>query len=252
MHFLSPKLTLTSALLVCTWLTTTLPASTLAHWTFDNFSPGTRIDEVSGNGITLSAGANGMPKASHEAPSAAKIKASAVFTPDGGTGSHLMTASALPVFNFPQGQPFTIEGWFCLDALAETKPQTLVSNRGLPDGCTVAISQGKLLFQLQAGGQNLINLECLTTLKPQTWYFFAVSRGENGLLSASLYNEAGHVETVDSARAANGAINSSSKLYVGRRGDRQGAGDFLNGKISELRISDIQVPTGQLLFNAKK
>lgn len=249
---LSPPKIAAANLLVSCLFAGTLTASTLAHWTFDPFPPETRIGEVSSNGVTLSAGVNGMPKASKDGPSVGKIKASAAFAPDGGTGSHLVAPSVLPVFNFAQGQKFTIEGWFCLDSLNEATPQTIISNRGLPDGYTVAVSHGKLLFQLQAGGQNLINLEGRAALKPQTWYFFAVSRGENGLLHASLFSESGHVETVASTHAANGAINSSSKLYIGRRGERQGAGDFLNGKISELRISDTLVPPEQLLFNAKK
>ncbi len=227
-------------------------ADTVAHWKFDEPATKARIDKVTSNNHTLSALPNRGPRPSDAAPSAGSVKASAAFAPDGKTGIFLASDDVLAPLNFAGKQPFTIEGWFYLDALDPARPQAIISNRGKPDGFSVAIVQGKFLFQVQAGGTALVNLSGTTELDPKTWYYFVAARNENGQLSLSLFTESETVETVTSKQAAGEAIDSDSKTYIGRWGDRQGAGGFLNGKISEIRISNDILSPEKRLFAGKQ
>ncbi len=224
-------------------------AATIAHWTFDSFTSGSKITSVTSNEITLSANsttANREPTASDNVPSAHSDRSASAYITTG--EYYLGSSGVVSELNFAAGQAFTIEGWFNVNDVAAS--YSIFSNRGTGnDGYSIVMDKGKLTFQINDTPSGMRSLSTsAATVASSAWYYFAATRKNDGIVSLSLYGTSQGIETVtNSTWIVDGAINTDSKTYIGRGGDVVSSG--FKGYIGEIRISDTALTADQLLWS---
>ncbi|WP_043589301.1 LamG domain-containing protein [Geminisphaera colitermitum] len=229
----------------------TASAGTVVHWTFDSFAAGNNnIGSITSNGNTLSQSTvNARPSATATVPAAHSDRnISAQFS--AADKDCLVSDGVLTSLSFAASTAFTIEGWFNLSSL--TAPNAIVSNRGTTaigtPGFAVAVPDSDKKLQFRVGdGSTSQTVRTNFEIAADTWYFFAASRDTTGKLQLSVYDTTRLLGSWDSGSGlVSGALATNNPTAIGKAAHANDS--YLNGRISEIRISDGVLAADQLLW----
>lgn len=236
----------------------TASASTVAHYRFEDGSDGAAAAvavDSSANGYDL-LNANGAPVYSSDVPVSTIIPTggTSALSMDFGSGPNALAGTAGEGLSLVEFDDFTVEGWVKLNnpsgwqSMVARVDSGGLGQNGRPQALFLLLNNGidnTFWLELTTRENTTLLIRGGPVAKPDTWYHVAAV-GDATAETLSLYVNGELVETVG---GFTGLFRASPGLpwTIGRATYNGNPGDWLNGKVDEVRFSNVALQPGEFL-----